>query len=118
MIKAGECTSNRTGSPEGKLSTNALRNGSGASETVLSFVGKRESISIVSKAGLQIVYIGVSFLPAGTDSDATQGRDSEFPEASRQPSNFRTNKPVVKIPLTISGCRRQSGEALFEADVS
>src|ERR1700738_2394592 len=118
MIKAGACTSNRTGSPAAKFSTNALRNDSGASETVLSFVGKRESISIVSKAGLQNVYIGVSFLPAGTDSDATQGRDSESPEASRQPSNFRTNKPVVKIPLTISGCRRQSGEALFEADVS
>ena len=47
VVKAGACTSNGIGSSDGKLCNNALRNGSGASETVLSLVGKRVSISIV-----------------------------------------------------------------------
>jgi len=106
------------GAPEGKLSPIALRNGSGASETVLSFVGKRESISIVSKAGLQNVCIGVSFLSAGMDSDATHSEDSESPGASGQSSKSRTNEAVVKTPLAVPRCRRQGGKAFFEGDVS
>src|SRR5207249_2056075 len=50
-LNAGACTRNWTGSPDGKLSANAPRSGSGASETVLSLVGKRVSISI-KKQGL------------------------------------------------------------------
>src|SRR5205823_9940200 len=53
VAKAGECTSNRTGCPEGRLSANALRSGSGASETESSLVGKRLSISIFRKERLQ-----------------------------------------------------------------
>jgi hypothetical protein len=56
---AGACTSKRVGSSDDRLFTNALRSGSGASETVLSLVGKRVSISIfyhaLMKLGLQNV---------------------------------------------------------------
>src|SRR6516162_8149985 len=45
--KAGAYTSKRTGRSDDKPSTNALRRGSGASEIESSFVGKRESISIL-----------------------------------------------------------------------
>ena len=99
VVKAGACTSKRTGSPDGKLSTNALRSGSGASETVLSLVGKRVSISILYVARPPFKW---RFRFANRQSTLTLPA-AEIQNSKKHRANSSRSHPILISPSTDRG---------------